>query len=344
MSAGRHSYIAFYPSDWKGGTAQMTRTHRSVYFDICLYIWDYAKPCPEKALPLMLGDVEDWRRYVDDLVAAEKLHRTPDGSLYATKALAEAKKAFDLWEKKSKGGKSAAKKTNEDNGGKSDDSNPDESPDESPDAEPEPDVKKPEDKSSVKKKSAEPETQPDPTGLPGENPDHAGQPPPENPEKPPETATNPPKTGLTAKAQAPPKSAENPGKPPVDRSGNDIVQAVAAWNALAAETGLPTVTKLTDDRRGKLKARLQDCGGLDGWIAALEKIRASPGLLGRTGGSWRANFDFVLRESGFVKIMEGNYDGWVETNRRGGESGSVVEAGRRAVETLRNRDPGGIRY
>ena len=151
MSAGRHSYIAFYPSDWKGGTAQMTRTHRSVYFDICLYIWDYAKPCPEKALPVMLGDVEDWRRYVDDLVAAEKLHRTPDGSLYATKALAEAKKAFDLWEKKSKGGKSAAKKTNEDNGGKSGDSNPDKSPENTLAAEPEPDVKKPEDKSSVKK-------------------------------------------------------------------------------------------------------------------------------------------------------------------------------------------------
>jgi|GEM_PF-1638006 len=154
----------------------------------------------------------------------------------------------------------------------------------------------------------------------------------------------PPETGLTAKAQAPPKSAENPGKPPVDRSGDDIAQAVAAWNALAAETGLPTVAKLTDKRRGKLKARLQDCGGLDGWTAALEKIRASPGLLGRTGGSWRANFDFVLQESGFIKIMEGNYDGWVETNRRSGESGSVVEAGRRAVETLRNRDPGGIRY
>ena len=82
-----------------------------------------------------------------------------------------------------------------------------------PEPEPEPDVKKPEDKSSVKKKSTEPETQPDPTGLPGENPDHAGQPPPENPENRPKPQRIRPKPGRDCRKPSPsatPKSARNP--------------------------------------------------------------------------------------------------------------------------------------
>ncbi len=112
MAEGRHSFIAFYPSDWLAGTARMARMHRSVYFDICCYIWDTNEPCPKSELPLMFGDIDGWERYVDDLVTAKKLTRNRDGSLSNAKAHAEARKAFDLWEKKSKGGKVGAEKTN----------------------------------------------------------------------------------------------------------------------------------------------------------------------------------------------------------------------------------------
>lgn len=112
MAEGRHSYVAFYPSDWLGGTARMTRMQRSVYFDVCCYNWDKAKECPPSDLALMLGDLDGWEKIVDLLVAAGKLYRTPDGSLGGSKAMAEAKKAFDLWERKSKGGKGGADKTN----------------------------------------------------------------------------------------------------------------------------------------------------------------------------------------------------------------------------------------
>ncbi len=112
MAEGRHSFVAFYPSDWLGGTARMTRLQRSVYFDVCLYCWDKAEECPASELALMLGDLDGWEKVVDLLVAAEKLYRTPDGSLGNSKAIAEAKKAFDLWERKSKGGKGGASKTN----------------------------------------------------------------------------------------------------------------------------------------------------------------------------------------------------------------------------------------
>jgi hypothetical protein len=83
----------------------MSRMHRSIYFDVCCYIWDTNKPCPPVEQSLMLSDVRNWRELVDDLVASGKLTRHDDGSISNDKALAESGKAFDLWARKSAGGK-----------------------------------------------------------------------------------------------------------------------------------------------------------------------------------------------------------------------------------------------
>lgn len=107
MANGRHSFVAFYPSDWLAGTARMTRLHRSIYFDICCYIWDIAKPVPERELRVMIADVKGGMDYVEDLIAMEKLERLDDGSITNAKALHEAEKARDLHLKKSAGGKAA---------------------------------------------------------------------------------------------------------------------------------------------------------------------------------------------------------------------------------------------
>jgi hypothetical protein len=98
----------------------------------------------------------------------------------------------------------------------------------------------------------------------------------------------------------PPTRNDNP------REASD--QAVSEWNDVASELGLPKVQRLTDIRRKKLRNRLKDCGGIDGWRAAMAKIRGSPLCRGELG-DWRADFDFVLQESSFVKLMEGKYDG-----------------------------------
>jgi DNA-binding MarR family transcriptional regulator len=88
---------------------------------------------------------------------------------------------------------------------------------------------------------------------------------------------------------------------------SDEDEAVKAWNDLADDLSLPKVQRMTETRRRKLAARLRDCGGLDGWHAAMAKIRGSPLCRGEVG-AWRADFDFVLQESSFVKLMEGKYD------------------------------------
>lgn len=92
-----------------------------------------------------------------------------------------------------------------------------------------------------------------------------------------------------------------------DAQSDDLSEAVAIFNEVAARTGWAKVQKLTDARKARLRARLKDAGGLDGWREAMTKAEASAFLTGQTNG-FRPGLDFFLQESSFVKLMEGNYD------------------------------------
>lgn len=84
--------------------------------------------------------------------------------------------------------------------------------------------------------------------------------------------------------------------------------AVDAFNATAADAGWPQCQRLSKAREAALKARLAECGGVDGWRIALAKARASPHLTGQNDRGWTASFDFLTQASSFAKLMEGNYD------------------------------------
>ena len=98
------------------------------------------------------------------------------------------------------------------------------------------------------------------------------------------------------------------GRVAVVVSPGDLLTAVGLWNDLAHENGLPRVQRLTEARRRKLKMRLTECGGLEGWRVALNKVLGSTFLKGGNERHWRADFDFVLQEKSFTKLMEGGYD------------------------------------
>lgn len=95
---------------------------------------------------------------------------------------------------------------------------------------------------------------------------------------------------------------------------DEIAHAVAAYNEAADASGWPRVQVLSKSRRAALTARLKECGGVDGWAAALQRARASPHLCGQNDRGWLANFDFLTRQSSFTKLMEGNYDPATRTN------------------------------
>lgn len=96
---------------------------------------------------------------------------------------------------------------------------------------------------------------------------------------------------------------------------DEIQIAVDQFNAAAEESGWPTIRILSKSRRSALAARLRECGGLEGWAVALAKAQASPHCCGQNDRGWVANFDFITRQSSFVKLMEGNYDNRNRNNR-----------------------------
>lgn len=124
-----------------------------------------------------------------------------------------------------------------------------------------------------------------------------------------------------------------PDDDPADGSADEVREAVDAYNRVAEAVGLPRVQKLTNDRRTKLRARLRDCGGMEGWRFAMEKLAASPHCRGENDRGWRADFDFVVSESRFTRLMEGRYDshGPPAASRRGG----IVQAAEMAKEMMR---------
>ena len=89
---------------------------------------------------------------------------------------------------------------------------------------------------------------------------------------------------------------------------SDPEVALIAWNQLAERIDLPKVQRFTSARKRSLVARLRDYGGVPGWMTALSKLEASSFCRGKNDRGWRADFDFLVQESSFAKLMEGKYD------------------------------------
>lgn len=96
---------------------------------------------------------------------------------------------------------------------------------------------------------------------------------------------------------------------------------VALWNEICGSC-LPKVKTLNDNRRQKIKCRLDEFGGESkgDWLAhtkeLFERITASDFLRGGNNSGWTATFDWVFENAkNWVKVVEGNYD-----NNRGARS------------------------
>ena len=122
--------------------------------------------------------------------------------------------------------------------------------------------------------------------------------------KPPVTVTLEPVTVTEPPAPAAPQ-VEVLTAPETERPE---LAALELYNELAQRAGLPVAQRLNPTRSSKLKARLRECGGIEGWRIACEKIEASSFCTGGNKDGWRASLDFMLQASSFTKIMEGTYD------------------------------------
>ena len=74
-------------------------------WQICLYNWDKREAMPETAAKLRLYRLPEYQEYLDLLIEDGKVIKTQGGGLFVQRALVEAERAYELWEKKSRGGK-----------------------------------------------------------------------------------------------------------------------------------------------------------------------------------------------------------------------------------------------
>ena len=79
------------------------------------------------------------------------------------------------------------------------------------------------------------------------------------------------------------------------------------WNAIATRYNLAKLKTLSKPRIQQLKARIKMAGGeSEFWKEVENALKESPFLRGQNT-SWKASFDFFIRESSFIKASEGVY-------------------------------------
>lgn len=92
-----------------------------------------------------------------------------------------------------------------------------------------------------------------------------------------------------------------------DDTALSIDEVVEAWNQLAEQKNLAKIVKLTPERKRKVIARIRE-HTIEEWSDAMSAINRSKFLCGENDRGWKANFDFLLQPSSFVKLLEGAYD------------------------------------
>lgn len=123
---------------------------------------------------------------------------------------------------------------------------------------------------------------------------------------------------------------------PQPHHANEISEAVALYNEAATQNGWPKVAKLTPARSKKLKARLKDCGGIEGWRYALERSEASDFIRNQWTGF---GFDSLVSQEKFTRLMEGNYDNRTDNRRQVANPDTADRI--RAVAARARRTPSG---
>lgn len=85
-------------------------------------------------------------------------------------------------------------------------------------------------------------------------------------------------------------------------NSNELTSIINSWNAL----GLQNLTSIKGKRATMLKGRLKEYGK-ESIYKCIGQIRESPFLKGQNNRSWVINFDWLIKPTNYVKVLEGNY-------------------------------------
>jgi predicted phage replisome organizer len=89
-----------------------------------------------------------------------------------------------------------------------------------------------------------------------------------------------------------------------ERENTDYKSLVDLYHSICKS--FPSVRSLSDARKKAIKARLNTYS-LDDFKTVFENAEASAFLKGSNDRNWSANFDWLIADKNFVKVLEGNY-------------------------------------
>lgn len=160
----------------------------------------------------------------------------------------------------------------------------------------------------------------------GEN-EEIGEQPTENPDFP-EVKVGPPRKGSAPPLMVPPSSppgtpvSSPPYNPPTPPKGTppspcarggaqekretpDYQRIMEMYNTTCRS--YPRVTRLSEDRRKAIRARLTEYS-MEDFQRLFDKAEKSSFLRGQNDRNWTANFDWLIRDRNMARVLDGNYD------------------------------------
>jgi len=116
---------------------------------------------------------------------------------------------------------------------------------------------------------------------------------------------------------------------PKEEVGNNIKynQIVDAYNNICIS--LPRIKKISDKRKTKLKARMDDLKTIEEFEELFTKIEKSDFLKGKNNTGWKCTFDWLIEnDNNYVKVLEDSYankDNTVAEPKRQNDFGKAYE-------------------
>lgn len=98
-----------------------------------------------------------------------------------------------------------------------------------------------------------------------------------------------------------------------EKYSNNVYQLIAdCFNDTCVS--LPKVLRLSDNRKKAIKARLNSYS-IDELKSIFKKVEASDFLCGKNSKDWVATFDWIMKDKNMTKILEGNYDNKISSQK-----------------------------
>lgn len=110
----------------------------------------------------------------------------------------------------------------------------------------------------------------------------------------------------------------------------DCQKIIDLFNSICVS--FPSVRSLSDARRKAIKARLNTYN-LEQFKAMFEIAEASSFLKGQNNRDWRANFDWLIKDGNFAKVLDGNYSD-KKTGATYGANGILIDHSKNDLDDL----------